>query len=81
MKATEPMIVDGHKYNVGDEIPDLGSLVCTTTDGTRRNYEGLEADAEKLPTYDDLGTGSSFLASDTGMFAKYEATTKTWYEL
>ena len=80
-KAESTIVFDGHTYQKGEEIPDLGSWVATSTDENRRSYEGLSADIAKLPKYDDLGTGSSALCVDNGDFYKYEATTKTWYKL
>lgn len=81
MKATTATLYDGHWYEPGDEIPDLGSFVATSVDGPIRGYEGLSADVSKLPTYNDLSTGSSAFCVDTGQLLKYEATTKTWYEI
>lgn len=73
--------LDGHWYEPGDEIPDLGSFVAMPGSEKIRNYEGLSSDISKLPKYDDLGTGSSAFCIDTSQLLKYEATTKTWYEL
>ena len=80
MQATSNIIYDGHSYNAGDELPDLGSLVCTSSDGDIRNYEGHYSDKAKLPKYNDLATGSSALLADDGTFKffKYYADTKTW---
>lgn len=74
-------IFDGQLYKEGDEIWDLGSFVATSVNGKIRDYEGLSRDIDKLPRYDDLGTGSSAFCLDTGQLFKYEKTTKTWYEL
>ena len=80
-------IFDGQTYNPGETLPDLGSWVCTTVDKNGngeyniRNYEGLSADVNKLPKYNDLGTGSSALCLDTGDFYKYEKSTNTWYKI
>lgn len=78
--AESATIVDGHRYEKGEELPDLGSLTCTSADKNIRNYEGKYADKDKLPKYDDLGTGSSAFLSDSGSFVllKYYADTKTW---
>lgn len=81
MIPTGKSLVDGHWYGEGDEIPDLGSLSCVSDghDGKLRNYEGLSADKDKLPKYDDLETGSSaFLYGNPPEVYKYEKTTKTW---
>lgn len=80
MKATTKTYYDGHWYDIGDEIPDLGSFVATSVEGKVRGYEGLSADINKLPKYDDLGTGSSAFCVDSGQLLKYESSTKTWYE-
>lgn len=78
--ATGTVVVDGHTYRKNEEIPDLGSLICTSCDGNIRNYEGHYSDRNKLPKYDDLGTGSSAFLSDNGNFKlyKYYADSKTW---
>ena len=80
MTANGPTVYDGQRYENGQEIHDLGSLVATSTSGGVRNYEGLSKDRDKLPVYDDLETGSSAFFVDTGQLFKYEKTTKTWYE-
>lgn len=78
MKSAGTTIVDGQTYRDGEEIWDLGSLVCTSTDpGGIRHYEGLAKDKDKLPHY--VETGSSCLMLDTGDYYKYEKTTDTWY--
>lgn len=51
MKAENTVIFDGIKYNPGDELPDLGSWVCTDAKGMVRDYEGLSKDVSKLPHY------------------------------
>lgn len=78
MKKT--IIFDGQTYENEDEIPDLGSFVCTDADGNIRHYEGLSSDApNKLPHY--VETGSSALCLDTGEYWKYLKSTDTWYQL
>lgn len=79
--AKGPTTFDGQIYEKGDEIPDLGSFVATSVNGSIRDYEGLSVDLAKLPKYENLGTGSSAFCIDTGQLFEYEATTKTWYEL
>lgn len=80
MQAENLTYFDGHWYGKGDEIPDIGSFVSTSSTEKIRNYEGLARDVNKLPKYDDLETGSSAFCVDTGQLFKYEKTTKTWYE-
>lgn len=86
MTADETVIIDGQTYQKGDEIWDLGSLQCTEANGTQRSYQGFLKDKSKLPKYDDLATGSSAVLIDnmgieSTVFAKYDAQTKTWYNL
>lgn len=86
MVADKTIIIDGQTYQKGDEIWDLGSLQCVEAKGTQRSYQGFLKDKLKLPKYDDLATGSSaVLIDDMGnestIFAKYDAQTKTWYNL
>ena len=73
-------VVDGHIYEDGAVIPDLGSLECTGYEGKKRFYTGLSADFDKLPKYDDLATDSTVKFIDTGDFYYYHAPTKTWYK-
>ena len=81
MKATSITIFDGHTYQVGEEIPDLGSFECVGTEGNKRFYSGLSVDAPaKLPKYDNLATDSTAKCLDTGDFYYYHAPTKTWYK-
>lgn len=80
MIAKNQTYFDGHWYNPGEEVPDIGSFVCTSSTEKIRNYEGLSGDINKLPKYDDLETGSSAFCVDTGQLFKYEKTTKMWYE-
>lgn len=56
MKATVKTVIDGHEYDAGDEIWDLGGWECqkTDTDG-KRYYIGNEAMA-KLPPYAPIGS-------------------------
>lgn len=77
--ATGNIVIDGHVYHKNEELPELGSLVCVEAEGGKRSYQGLSADADKLPTYDDLDTGSSAMMLDTGDFYFYHAPTKQWY--
>lgn len=78
--ATGNIVIDGHTYHKNDELPDFGSLVCTSAEGNTRNYEGEYADRYKLPKYDDMETGSSAFLSDNGSFKlyKYYKHNMTW---
>lgn len=86
MKATSVTIFDGQTYQVGEEIPDLGSLECVEVRGNQRDYQGHIQDKQKLPKYDDLGTGSSATLIDPNgientIVAKYDSNTKQWLNL
>lgn len=75
---------DGHVYNKGQEIPDLGSLVGVSRgEKAGRTYKGLYADKDKLPHYDDLETGSTALLVNGSelIFFMYEKTTDMWVEI
>ena len=84
--ANKTVVIDGQTYNEGDTIHELGSLQCVEVRGNQRDYQGFIKDKDKLPKYDDLGTGSSAtLIDETGtestIIGKYDAPTKTWYNL
>lgn len=73
-------MIDGH-----ESASDLGSWVCSkvSKDNTYctlqiREYFGLSTDVAKLPTYDDLATGSSAYCVDNGALYMYKASTKDW---
>ena len=38
---------DGQFYKPGQEVPDMGTLVCTSAQGNIRSYEGLVKDVDK----------------------------------
>lgn len=81
MVAEKNMIVDGQYYRKGEEIWDLGSFECVGTEGKKRFYSGLSADAPaKLPKYDNLATDSSAKCLDNGDFYYYHAPSKTWHK-
>lgn len=85
-KATAKTVYDGQTYEVGEEIPDLGSLECTDVVGNKRSYFGFQEDEDKLPTYDNLGGGSdATLVDPSGTNATkilyYHTKSKAWYPL
>lgn len=56
MKAVERTTIDGHEYDPGEEIWDLGGWECDSIDTEgRRTYLGNEVMA-KLPPYAPLGS-------------------------
>lgn len=38
MKAMQLTVYDGQTYQVGEEIPELGSIRCTRVVGNKRDY-------------------------------------------
>ena len=70
---------DGQLYESEDQIPDLGSWECVEDDAGKRQYWGFSDDVSKLPTYDNLLTGSTALCLDSGAVYGYHAKTKAWY--
>ena len=39
---------DGQFYKPGQEVPDMGTLVCTSAQGNIRSYEGLVKDYPRM---------------------------------
>ena len=80
--ADKTTVIDGQTYKSGDELPDLGSLVCVSSDGNMRDYEGLLSDVSKLPHYVESGS-SALLYDGQGNTEVYEfqKPTNTWYKL
>lgn len=68
---------DGVLYEVGDTIPDMGSLVCVSNENGIKQFEGFSEDAEKLPVT-NLKTGSQALFYDTGIVKKFEEKSGSW---
>lgn len=84
--ATNTIEIDGQIYKPGDILPDLGSLECVGTNGNQRAYFGFIEDKDKLPKYDNLGTGSNATLVDKNkveetIVLKYHSLTKEWYQL
>lgn len=79
MKYDHTVTQDGQIYKSGEDVPDLGSITCIQAKGNVRNYVFASKDLNKLPTYDDLSSGSAALAADTSMVYVYESSSKTWY--
>lgn len=80
------VVFDGQTYENENDIPDMGSIQCVEVRGNQRDYQGFVQDAQKLPKYDDLGTGSNAILIDPNgtestIIGKYDAPTKTWYNL
>lgn len=80
MKYDYKVTQDGHTYEPGTNVPDMGSVICIKSEGNKRDYVFLAEDTDKLPTYDDLLSGSSALCVDEGIVYVYERTIKKWYQ-
>lgn len=79
-KKTDSAIkFDGLFYEVGEELPDLGSWVCTDAINMVRNYVGCSSDVDKLPHY--VETDSTALCVDTSELYIFHKPTDTWYKL
>lgn len=76
MKYDYTVIQDGQTYLAGEDVPEMGSLICVKKYGNIRDYEGLSKDIDKLPLY--VGTGSSCLMTDTGDYYKFNAELNEW---
>ena len=77
--ATHRMIVDHKIINVGDDVPDLGSLRFTKGGyGERAEIEGNSADVSKLPT--DVLQGSAAYMVDTAGLYMYDETNEEWVQ-
>lgn len=82
------LIFDGITYEKNETIPSFGSIESVKNDGGIKEYQGLSADASKLPTVakypkykGKLKTGSSCLMADTGDLYLYQGSDDTWHKL
>ena len=48
MKYDYTVIQDGQTYLAGEDVPEMGSLICVKKYGNIRDYEGLSKDIDKL---------------------------------
>lgn len=79
MVADHKYVIDGKTFNVGDTLPELGSLIFTSGGyGQICQIEGNSADLSKLPT--DVKQGSSAYFVDNGKVYKFDETNKQWVE-
>ena len=81
MKATHRTVINGQVFNVGDDLPEYGSIVVLENDNGGVIYaEGLSEDVSKLSTVLDWAAdGSKALFTDTGEV--YSKTNGTWGEM
>lgn len=79
MIADHDILFDGQLYESGQEIWDLGSLICTDVDGGKRHYQGLSSDVSKLPHY--VASGSTCFMLDNNSMYRFHKPTDTWYKI
>lgn len=75
-KATYRTVIDGQVYNVGDDLPEYGSLKFVDRLDGRVEIEGNSSDIAKLPTWVKQGSQAYFV--DTQALYKFDETNKTW---
>lgn len=79
MKATHRMVINGKVYNVGDDLPEYGSIKFITIKNGRAELEGNSADLAKLPTW--VKQGSQAFMLDTAKVYKFDETNTQWVEM
>lgn len=76
-KATYRQKIDGKVFNVGDDLPELGSFKFTDKGyGQIASLSGNSADISKLPT--DVKQESSAYVIDTGELYMFDETNEQW---
>ena len=75
-QATYRQKINGKVYEVGDELPDYGSLVFIENENSVVYIEGKSADFSKLPTW--VRAGSSAYMIDTRQVYKFDGS--VWIE-
>lgn len=79
MKATYRQKIDGKIFNVGEDIPEMGSLKFVSGGhGQIAEIEGNIGDLSKLPT--DVKQGSQAYFVDTQAVYKFDEANKQWVE-
>ena len=78
-KATYRQKIDGKVFNIGDDLPELGSLKFVSGGyGQIAEIEGNIADVSKLPT--EVKQGSQAYFVDTQALYKFDETNEQWVE-
>ena len=76
-KATYRQVIDGKTFNVGDDLPELGSLKFVSGGyGQICEIEGNSTDVSKLPT--DVKQGSQAYFVDNQKLYKFDETNSEW---
>ena len=77
-KATYRTVIDGQVYNVGDDLPEYGSLRIVTLKDGRAEIEGNSSDVAKLPTWVKQGSQAYFV--DNQKVYKFDEANTQWVE-
>lgn len=77
-KATHRQVIDGQVYNVGDDLPEYGSLRFVSICDNIAEIEGNSTDLSKLPTW--VSQGSTAYMVDTGKVYKFDEANTQWVE-
>ena len=78
-KATYRQVIDGKVFNVGDDLPNLGSLKFVSGGyGEIAEIEGNSTDVSKLPT--DVKQGSQAYMVDNQKVYKFDESSTQWVE-
>lgn len=76
-KATYRQVIDGKVFNVGDDLPEMGSLKFVAGGyGQQADLEGNSVDESKLPT--DVKQGSQAYFLDTQEVYKFDEANNEW---
>lgn len=76
-KATYRQVINGKVFEVGDTLPELGSLIFTGGGYNQiAEIEGNSADVSKLPT--EVKQGSTAYMVDTQDVYKFDETNAQW---
>lgn len=79
-KATYRQEINGHVYEVGDDLPEYGTIVVLENKSGVIYAEGLSKDVSKLSTaLDWVAEGSKALFTDTN--AVYSFTDGEWIQM
>lgn len=76
MKATHRTVINGQVYNVGDDLPDYGSLRFIENKDNVVQIQGLFEDFSKLPTWCRAGSSAYFI--DTQAVYIFDEANSEW---
>ena len=77
-KATYIQKINGKVYEVGEELPEYGSLKFTANEDGIASIEGNSVDVDKLPLW--VRQGSQAYMVDNERLYKFDETNKRWLE-